>query len=147
MTCLMGDGAPTVAGTGLPFTPTISSDRANTGVGGQRPIRLGSGSLADPTPTLWFNVNDFAVPAQFTYGNSGRNILNADPLRQLDMTVLKRFRITERKRLEYRTEFFNISNHPVFSIPVTTIDTPTAGRVTSTLNSGRILQFALKFSF
>jgi len=87
------------------------------------------------------------LPAQFTYGNSGRNILNADPLRQLDMTVLKRFRITERKRLEYRTEFFNISNHPVFSIPVTTIDTPTAGRVTSTLNSGRILQFALKFSF
>src|SRR5947208_5986247 len=87
------------------------------------------------------------LPAQFTYGNSGRNILNAAPLRQLDMTVLKRFRITERKRLEYRTEFFNIPNHPVFAIPVTTIDTPTAGRVTSTLNSGRILQFALKFSF
>ena len=49
--------------TGLPFTPTISSDRANTGVGGQRPIRLGRGSLSDPAPTLsrsqtisWTNV-------------------------------------------------------------------------------------------
>jgi hypothetical protein len=133
--------------TGLPFTPTISSDRANTGVGSQRPNRLGQGSSSDPTPTLWFNPNDFAVPAQFTYGNSGRNILNADPLRQLDLTVLKRFRITERKGLEFRTEFFNLPNHAVFAIPVTTIDLATAGRVTSTLNSSRVLQFALKFSF
>ena len=133
--------------TGLPFTPTISSDRANTGVGGQRPTRLGSGVLDDPTPTKWFNTVDFAVPAQYTYGNSGRNILSASSLRQVDVTLQKRFRISERKGLEYRTEFFNLANHPVFSVPVTTVDTATGGRVTSTLNTARIVQFALKFYF
>jgi hypothetical protein len=77
--------------TGLPFTPTITSDRANTGMGSQRPNRIGSGSLSDPTPTLWFNVKDFTVPEQYTYGNSGRNILSANPLRQVDLTLLKRY--------------------------------------------------------
>ena len=57
---------------GRPFTPTISSDRANTGVGGQRPDRVGSGEIDDPTVEVWFDKTAFVLPAQFTYGEFRR---------------------------------------------------------------------------
>ena len=41
---------------GRPYTPTIGADRANTGVGGQRPNRIGSGELDDPTVDKWFDT-------------------------------------------------------------------------------------------
>jgi hypothetical protein len=92
-------------------------------------------------------VNAFALPTRYTYGNSGRNILLADGLTQLDMTLKKNFRITESTFVEFRTEAFNLLNHATFSAPNATIGSASAGIVTSTLNSNRILQFALKLSF
>ena len=77
---------------GRPFTPTISSDRANTGVGGQRPNRLGSGELDDPTVEVWFDKTAFVLPAQFTYGDSGGNILREDSYKTLDFSLFKQFR-------------------------------------------------------
>jgi hypothetical protein len=135
------------ARSGLPFTPTISGDQANTGVSGQRPVRTGDGSLADPTPTKWFDVAAFSTPAKFSYGNSGRNILRADGLVDLDVTLKKNFFFTESRFLEFRAEAFNIANHATFAAPGATIGAASAGIVTSTLNSGRILQGALKFVF
>ncbi len=135
------------ARSGLPFTPTISGDPANTGAGSERPIRLGQGDLANPTPDKWFDVTAFAVPKQYTYGNSGRNILTADGLKQLDLTLAKHFPITETKRIDLRMEVFNLTNTPTFSSPASAIDSTNGGRVTSTLNAARILQFALKFYF
>jgi hypothetical protein len=132
---------------GLPFTPTISGDQANTGVGGQRPTLVGDPSLANPTVQSWFNVSGFATPTRYTYGNAGRNILTADNLVQLDVTLQKKFRILESQQLEFRAEAFNIANHPTFSAPNATIGSSSAGTVTSTLNSNRILQLALKFYF
>jgi hypothetical protein len=135
------------ARSGLPFTPVISSDRANTGVSNQRPIRLADGSLDNPTPNVWFNVSAFATPALYTYGNSGRNILRSDNLVTVDMTLKKNFVFSETRSLEFRAEAFNIANHPTFSAPNATIGTAAAGTVTSTLNSGRTLQGGLKFFF
>jgi Carboxypeptidase regulatory-like domain/TonB dependent receptor len=135
------------ARSGLPFTPVISGDTANTGVGNQRPVIVGSPSVSDPTPSAWFNVNAFAIPARYTYGNSGRNILLSDGLQQLDMTLRKNFRITESSNMEFRAEAFNLLNHPTFSAPNATIGSASAGIVTTTLNSNRILQFALKLTF
>jgi hypothetical protein len=132
---------------GLPFTPVISGDRANTGVGGQRPNRLADGSLDNPTVSQWFNVSAFATPALYTYGNSGRNILRSDGLVTVDFTLKKNFVISEAKRFEFRAEAFNIANHPTFSTPNATIGTAAAGTITSTLNAGRTLQGALKFYF
>ena len=133
--------------TGLPFTPTISSDNANTGIGGQRPNVLGNASVANPNPTLWFNPAAYAIPARYTYGNGGRNILRADGLIELDITLKKYFAITESKRLEFRAEAFNISNTPTFAAPGSTIGSSSAGIITSTLNAGRVMQLALKLYF
>lgn len=135
------------ARSGLPFTPVISGDRANTGVSNQRPNRTGNGTLANPTPSRWFNVDDFAVPALYTYGNSGRNILRANHLIAVDMTVKKSFAISEARRLEIRAEAFNLANHPTFSAPNATIGAAAAGTITSTLNANRTLQAALKLYF
>jgi len=135
------------ARSGLPFTPVISGDRANTGVSNQRPNRSGNGALDNPSTSRWFNVDDFAIPGLYTYGNSGRNILRADHLITVDMTLKKNFAFSEIRRLEVRAEAFNIANHATFSAPNATIGAAAAGTITSTLNAGRTLQMALKFYF
>ena len=131
---------------GRPFTPTISSDRANTGVGGQRPDRLGSGELENPTVELWFDKTAFALPAQFTYGDSGGGILREDSFKTLDFSLFKQFRIGTH-RLQFRAEAFNLTNTPSFNAPNTAIDTAAGGRVTSTASTPRQMQFALKYDF
>jgi hypothetical protein len=136
-----------MARTGLPFTPTISADQANTGIGGQRPNVLGESFVSNPSPMLWFNPAAFAIPTKYTYGNGGRNILRADGLVELDLTLEKTFPITESKRLQFRAEAFNITNTPTFLAPNATIGSSSAGIITGTLNAGRVLQGALKFYF
>jgi hypothetical protein len=128
---------------GRPFTPTIGADRANTGVGNQRPNRVASGELDNPTVDRWFDPTAFVLPAQFTYGDSGANILREDSYKNLDFSVFKRFG----NKLELRVEVFNLTNTPSFSAPLTAIDTATAGRVTSTFSTPRQMQLGLKFMF
>lgn len=132
---------------GRPFTPTIGADRANTGVGGQRPNRIANGKLDNPTVEKWFDVAAFVLPAQFTYGNSGANILREDRFKSLDFSIFKQFRITEGSQLQFRAEAFNVTNTPSFAIPNTLVDTAAGGRVTSTLSAPRQIQFALKYNF
>jgi Carboxypeptidase regulatory-like domain/TonB dependent receptor len=135
------------ARSGLPFTPVISGDQANTGVTNQRPNVVGDPGAVNQSVNSWFNVNAFAMPGRYTYGDSGRNILTSDSLIQLDMTLEKRFNILERRQLEFRAEAFNIANRPTFNVPNATIGSSAAGTITSTLNANRILQLALKFYF
>jgi hypothetical protein len=146
--------------TGLPFTPTISSDTANTGVSNQRPMVVGTPTIVG-APNCWFYVAAnaacsslaqgtsaaFAIPAQYTYGNGGRNIMRADGLKELNFTLMKQFRLTEAKLFQFRAEMFNITNHPTFAAPSTAINSSSGGQVSSTLNTSRIIQLALKFQF
>jgi hypothetical protein len=131
---------------GRPFTPTISVDRANTGVGGQRPNRIGSGVLDNPTVDLWFDKTAFVLPAQFTYGDSGGNILREDSYKTLDFSLFKNFRFGTH-RLQFRAEVFNLTNTASFNAPNSAIDTTAGGRVTSTASAPRQMQFALKYDF
>ena len=135
--------------TGQPFTPTLSSDVANTGVSGQWPNRIASGKLSSPTPAKWFDPSAFVSPTQYTYGNSRRDVLRADGLIDLDATVKRTFALGDSKsrQLEMRFESFNLANHPTFSAPNATIGSSSAGKVTSTLNANRIFQAAAKIYF
>ena len=135
---------------GLPFTPTIARDVANIGVGEQRPNRVGSGKFDHPTVDAWFDKNAFTVPDQFTFGNSGRNILRGDHQWNVDASLFKRFSVTDGSRLEFRAEAFNLLNAVYFNAPITQntrIDTAAGGRVTSTSIPARQIQFALKYIF
>ena len=132
---------------GLPYTVTMSRDVANTGVGGQRPNRIASGKLDNPTLAQWFDPTAFVAAPNFTYGNSGLRILYPDIVRMIDFSLFKQFQIKERSRLQFRWEVFNLPNTPSFAAPASTLDTSTVGRVTSTSTSPRQMQVALKLTF
>ncbi len=78
---------------GLPFTPSVSRDVANTGAGGQRPNQIGAGELEDPTIDAWFDKTAFVVPPDFTFGNSRRGILRGDHQWNVDFSLFKRFSV------------------------------------------------------
>lgn len=132
---------------GVPFTVTVSRDVANTGVGGQRPNRIASGKLDNPTLAQWFDPAAFVIAPNFTYGNSGLRILSPDIVRTVDFSLFKQFRISERSKLQFRCEAFNLPNTPSFAAPNATLDSNTVGRVTSTSTSPRQMQVALKLTF
>src|SRR5262249_17817897 len=75
---------------GLPFTPSIATDPANTGTS-RRPDRIGNGKLDDRTLTRDFDVSAFRVPQAFTFGNSGRNIFYRRGFRNWDFIVVRNF--------------------------------------------------------
>ena len=137
---------------GLPYTPTVGRDVANIGVGGtgrdaQRPNVVGNAELDNPTIDAWFDKTAFVVPADFTYGNSGRGILRGDHQWNVDFSIFKRFSITGSQSFEFRAEVFNLLNSVYFDLPNTAIDTAQGGRVTATSNTARQLQFGLKYLF
>src|SRR5262245_55885465 len=132
--------------TGLPFTPTANSATVNTGTG-SRPDRAGDGKLDDPTVDRWFDTSAFATPAQFTYGNSGRNILYGPGRVNFDFSIFKQFRVTEGLNLQFRTEFFNLINTPQFDLPNAAIGASNAGTITGVVGTPRQIQFGLKLVF
>ena len=76
--------------------------------------------------------------------------LRGDGLNNVDFAVFKKTYIGERADVEFRTEFFNLFNHPQFGFPGTGFqsgNTNGFGKVTSQLNNPRLIQFALKFAF
>ena len=134
---------------GLPFTVVNAMPRSNTGVGanGDRPDRLCSGVLDDPTVGKWFDTSCFVGQALNTMGNSGRNILYGPPQRRLDVSVFKDFVIGDNK-LQFRAECYNVTNTPSFGVPNAALGTATFGTITTTANAPpRQFQFALKYLF
>jgi hypothetical protein len=135
---------------GFPFSPQIGTgDPTNTGSQGLlRADRIGNGHVAHPSPSLWFNINDFPVPVGH-FGDAGKNILEGPGEKGVDLSARKIFSIHERIRLEFRAEFFNAFNHAVFSQPDPFVtDGPgTAAVITSTVIPQRQIQFALKLEF
>jgi hypothetical protein len=63
-----------------------------------------------------------------------------------DFSAFKTFRLTEGKRIEFRSEWFNTFNHPQFLNPSAAVNTGTTGRLLNTKPS-RQIQMALKFIF
>ena len=133
--------------TGRPFSPTISTDLSNTGTTNY-PNRMGTGVLPASQRSLdrWFDVAAFPAPAQYTYGNSGRNILFGPGVRASDLKIGKNFYFKERYRVEFRTEMFNFTNTPAFGLPASAVNLPQAGQIRSAGEPRRV-QFGLKFVF
>jgi hypothetical protein len=97
-------------------------------------------------PDQWFNPVAFTDPAPGQFGNVGRNTLSGPGTISVDLSVFKNFSITERTRIQFRSEFFNLPNHPNFRTMDTTYDSPSAGTLSAAAAS-RQIQFALKLLF
>jgi hypothetical protein len=75
--------------------------------------QYGSGS----GPDKFLNPDAFEIPANSTFGNLGRDTFYGPSYKQIDFSILKKTRLTEKKNLEFRAEFFNLFNHPNFDEP------------------------------
>lgn len=136
--------------TGLPFTPTISGNPSNAGT--SRPNLNRTPAFTSGTRALWFDTTlgpdaTWGTPAAFTYGNAGRNILYGPGRVNWDWSLFKNFNFSEKYKLQFRSEFFNLFNTPQFGLPNATIGTPAAGSITSLSGNNRQVQLALRFSF
>jgi hypothetical protein len=70
----------------------------------------------------FLNPAAFAVPLAGTFGNLPRNALKGPNFRQFDLIFNKRFKFSETKNIEFRTEVFNVLNHPNFANPASTLN-------------------------
>jgi hypothetical protein len=132
---------------GTPYDIIYEGDLANTGNTFVRANLVGDPTPEHRTPEEWMNTSAFAVPARYTFGNLGRNSLRSDWYRNLDCSLFRRFPIGERFQLEFRAEAFNATNSVVLAVPANVINAAGFGVVTSTANTPRQLQLALKLAF
>jgi hypothetical protein len=132
---------------GTPYDVFYWGDLANTGNTFVRANLVGNPHLNNPTAAERINRSAFAIPAPFTFGDLGRNSLRSDWFRNLDCSVFRRFSLGGEIALEFRLEAFNVLNNVVFAAPGNLISGPNFGVVTSTANTPRQLQVALKLAF
>jgi hypothetical protein len=116
----------------------------------------------------WFNTACFQQPGLNTPGLNGVIVpgipngwafgdeprvdptLRQQGINNFDFAVFKKTTIGERASIEFRTELFNIFNHPQFGPPngsCCTLNNPNFGVVTNTINNPRLIQFGFKFAF
>jgi hypothetical protein len=133
---------------GMPFTPVLASDNANAG-NTSWPNRICNGNISNPKVNAWFNTACFVTPPQYQFGNTGRNVLWAGRVNNLDMSIHREFSlpIQREMRLQFRGEAFNALNHPQFAQPGSSLGTSTFGVVTATSQSNRILQLGARLAF
>jgi hypothetical protein len=142
------------AQSGRPFTVALLPDLDNSNTGrsilgfgnNDRPNRIASGELSDPTPERWFDTAAFVLPPRGTFGNSGRNILTGPSFHSFDMNVVKNHRFAESVVLQLRFEAFNLFNRTNFNLPGIFLGSPVFGRIESA-GSPRRLQVGLKLLF
>ncbi len=95
------------------------------------------------------------IAAPLTGGNLGLQAHTGPPTRTLDFSLFKDFSFTERWKLQFRSEAFNLANTPIFNIPDQNVTNSKAaggngnfGRILSSqAGTERRLQFALRLSF
>ena len=145
---------------GFPIFMIASNDLSgvafsNDGNNYNRPNRLCSGQLSNWTVQQYFNTSCFVDPPAGELGNSSRTPLTGPGFSNTDFSLIKNFRLGERAQLQFRTEFFNVFNHPQFYSPINASSGQYAdidsrlnlGRITQTVNNPRLIQFALKLTF
>jgi hypothetical protein len=158
-----------LARTGFPVNVLLpSSYTAPDGNSGtERPDLVPGISLTPPrgrSVAQWINPAAFKTPAG-EFGTAPRNLVRAPGTWQIDLGAGKTISLRERGRLEFRSEFYNIFNHPQLGQPQSTFNpsnTTGFGSITNTVNlntsivspvspvgSGtpREMQFALRFEF
>ncbi|HZO51660.1 MAG TPA: carboxypeptidase regulatory-like domain-containing protein, partial [Bryobacteraceae bacterium] len=137
---------------GLPLRNfSLSSNTCFCFGGTQRPNSTGTSAALSEGQTIdrWFDTRQIVAPASFTFGNLGRTLatVRSDNARNLDFSIFKSFRPTERVGVQFRAEAFNLTNTPLIAQPNTQVGSPLFGAVTSQENNPRQIQLGLKILF
>jgi hypothetical protein len=139
---------------GFPLHLTAAQNTSNSYNSSLRPNVVGNSSLSGSRESrlgMWFNTAAFAQPAPFTFGNASRNDpkLQMDGVSDWDISVFKNFLFGRNERLgmQFRAEFYNLTNRAQFSAPGQIFGTAQFGQVSGQANLPRLIQFALRFRF
>lgn len=146
--------------TGMPFSVTNVTNRSGTrptAGNSDRPNMIASGKVSHPTIGHWFDTTAFQFQPAGTIGSEHRNQLYGPGLQRVDLSLFKNFDLTERLKLEFRTEAFNVLNTAQFVNPNASLNlsspggapVSTYGTITSTANAynPRLVQFAARLKF
>ena len=134
---------------GIPLAVTqVTNFNAFAGFGTQRPNLGADPNLpsSERTTTRFFNTSAFTIAPQFTIGNSSRNPVRGPQFRNADIALIKRTYFDEYRNIEFRAEFFNVTNTPPLGAPATVAGAAGFGSITSA-GDPRVLQFGLKLNF
>ena len=145
-----GGSAYALASPSASATFTAGSSCANASSAGSTTARLSNwirASAYQPDPFLKLSTRGLSDAT--AYGNTPRNCIGGPPQNNLDFTLGKTFHFTERQSLRFRTDFFNLFNHPSFANPAAPVVSTAGGSapITSVVGTPRLIQFSLKYSF
>src|ERR1700681_4109409 len=106
---------------GLPFTPQLSYNPSNDG-DTRNPVRPSwnpnfTGPAIQGGPNQYLHPSAVIQPPPGTYGNAGRNILEGPGFAETDLSLTKKFSLSERLNMQIRSEFFNLFNRTNFNNP------------------------------
>jgi Carboxypeptidase regulatory-like domain/TonB-dependent Receptor Plug Domain/TonB dependent receptor len=143
---------------GLPITVTDSTAGSVYGnlVGFTRAECTGANPASAGSVTRrlngYFNPGAFGPPPTIGdgtgFGNCGVGILRGPDQRNVDLGIQRDFAVTEKSALQFRVEFFNLTNTPKFGLPLADHAAgPAFGVISSTASNPRIIQLAGKYSF
>jgi Carboxypeptidase regulatory-like domain len=165
----------TSAQTGEAVNASMSTDFSNTGSFSYRPNQIASPydfsfDTADQgsefgcsrpghqTLDCYYNQAAFVVPPlapgqqiAHSFGDAKIGDLRGPGLVDFDLSLKKEFKIRESHQIEFRSEFFNLLNHPNFGLPgggsLIAVDVPGGAAITNTSTDNREIEFALKYTF
>lgn len=129
---------------GISLTPGLSV--ANQGLATRPNVAAGKSLTYQKSVDQWFDTSAFERPAFGYFGNAGPGILTGPGVANFDMGLYKDFRISERAKVQFRSEFFNVFNHTNFSGVSTTLGAGNFGRITSARDP-RIMEFSLRLQY
>jgi len=134
--------------TGTPFSALADATPCNCPGNGNyadavAPVRIIGG--AGPQQR-WFDTSAFVQPGANRFGTAGRNTIRGPGLINYDFSAFRNFRVREGVRIEFRSEFYNLTNTPHFNNPVNSFNAGNFGQVTSSYGE-REIQFALRLIF
>ena len=135
--------------TGFPMNLSVRGNPSGTGgFNLDRPNVVGEWRIprSERGPDRWFNTDAFARNDPYTFGNAGRNILEAPGTIKFDLALHKNFQFNERIRMQFRGEAFNAFNTPIFDGPNLQVGNRNLG-VISRAAPGRVMQLGFKLIF
>jgi hypothetical protein len=141
---------------GFPIALTATGTAIGPGYGRRPNVMAGCNPKTSGSATSrlddWFNISCYSVPAAYTLGDESATdpVLRGPGTNNFDVSLAKRTAITERFKLEFRGEIYNLFNRVQFGPPnnsITTAANPTTGFITTTVNQPRLVQLALRLVF
>jgi hypothetical protein len=135
--------------TGLPLTIKLASDPSGTLARSYRANVIGKpNNLHRIGPNVkYLDVSAYSGAATGTFGNAGVGTERGPGMNRFDLSLGKKFNLSERKFFELRAEAFNLTNTPIFASPSSqTITSTTFGEIRSSQGE-RNVQLSFKFAF